>query len=111
MNDADRVPGWLADLQDALARAAELAGRGREAFDEDAALPLAFEALSNRIGDLAKKLCAADPDRFAGPAWRQAARHRDFVVHHDGRIDDDLLWATVTDSFPALAALVDAERG
>lgn len=71
--------------------------------------PLAFEALSNRIGDLAKRLVDADQARFADLVWRQAARNRDFVVHHYDRLDSDLLWRTVTTAFPLLAALVHAE--
>ncbi|WP_223624135.1 HepT-like ribonuclease domain-containing protein [Microbacterium sp. EST19A] len=102
---------WLGDLRDTLAAAARLVDRGRDAFDEDAALPLAFEALSNRIGELAKRLLHADQDRFTDPVWRQAARSRDFVVHHYDRLDGDLLWRTVTTAFPVLAALVQAEIG
>ncbi|QAY59522.1 DUF86 domain-containing protein [Microbacterium protaetiae] len=109
MNDAERISRWLWDLGLALARSEELAGRGKAAFDTDPALPLAFEALSNRVGDLAKRLVAADPGRFSHPSWRQAARHRDFVVHHYDRVDVELLWQTVTQSFPALAEKVREE--
>jgi uncharacterized protein with HEPN domain len=111
VNSADRVDRWLADLRDTLARAARLAERGREAFDEDDALSLAFEALSNRIGELAKRLVHADPARFADPVWRQAARNRDFVVHRDDRLDGELLWRTVTTAFPVLEGRVRAEIG
>jgi len=111
VNHEDRVGRWLDDLASTLARAEELAERGPEAFHSDPALPLAFEALSNRIGDLAKRLIATDPDRFSGATWRAAARHRDFVVHHYDRVDIELLWRTVTRSFPELAALVALERG
>lgn len=109
MKDADRIARWLADLEATLERAAELAERGRESFDNDSALPLAFEALSNRVGDLAKRLIGVDPQRFSQPSWRQAARHRDFVVHHYDRLDTDLLWQTVTQNFPQLARLARAE--
>lgn len=110
MNDPDRIARWLADLGSTLHQAARLAERGPEDFERDAALPLAFEALVNRVGDLAKRLVAADRDRFADPLWRAAARTRDFVVHHYDRIDTDLLWQTVTVSFPQLAELVRAQR-
>lgn len=104
MNEADRVARWLSDLIDTLDAARTLADRGRDAFDGDPALPLAFEALSNRIGDLAKRLVATAPEQFSAAVWRQAARHRDFVVHHYDRLDAELLWRTVTESFPALRA-------
>ena len=79
-----------------------LVARGRDAFDRDPAIPLAFEALSNRVGDLAKRLLAADAARFSDPVWRQAARNRDFVVHHYDRVDADALWTTVDRSFAEL---------
>ena len=97
-----RTTRWLTDLEAALDSAALLVSRGESAFRSDPALPLAFEALSNRVGDLSKRLTAADPERFSAPIWSQAARNRDFVVHHYGRIDIDALWVTVTVSFPEL---------
>jgi uncharacterized protein with HEPN domain len=103
---ADRVDRWLDDLAATLETAADLTARGREAFDRDPAVPLAFEALSNRVGDLARRLVAVDPERFGDPIWAQAARNRDFVVHHYDRIDPDALWETVSRSFPELAALL-----
>jgi uncharacterized protein with HEPN domain len=98
----ERVARWLVDLGTALDTAASLARRGEQAFRSDPALPLAFEALSNRVGDLSKRLATADPVRFSEPIWSQAARNRDFVVHHCGRIDTEALWITVTVTFPEL---------
>ncbi|MGB3374807.1 MAG: HepT-like ribonuclease domain-containing protein [Microbacterium sp.] len=89
--------------------ATTLAERGIEAYLQDPALPLAFEALVNRVGDLAKRLTRADAARFADPMWSAAARTRDFVAHHDDRVDTELLWCTVTVRFPQLLELVDAE--
>lgn len=99
----DWVAGWLADLVATLDVARELTTRGRDAFDTDVAVPLALEAIANRVGDLCKKLITADPGRFAEPIWSQAARNRDFVVHHYHRVDPDVLWRTAVISFPALA--------
>ncbi|MGL3148962.1 HepT-like ribonuclease domain-containing protein [Microbacterium sp. A82] len=110
MNEADRTQRWLDELRSTLDTAADLVERGHDAYDKDLAVPLAFEALSNRIGDLAKRLVVADSERFSALIWRQAARHRDYVVHHYDRLDGELLWRTVTESFPELAALVRAEQ-
>jgi len=107
---ADRVDRWLADLAATLDLAAELVARGEDAYRADAAMPLAFEALGNRVGDLAKRLITADPDRFTDAVWQQAARNRDFVVHHYDRIDLDLLWRTVSMSFPLLRAKLRSPR-
>ncbi|GAB3272047.1 HepT-like ribonuclease domain-containing protein [Arthrobacter pigmenti] len=103
----DRIDRWLADLSLTLDNTEELVARGKEAFDQDPALPLAFEALCNRVGDLAKRIPAADPVRFSDSIWRQAARNRDFVVHHYDRLDKDALWVTVTVSFPELRRRLD----
>jgi len=100
----NRVDRWVADLRAALALTADLVARGRAAYDADPALQLAFEALSNRVGELAKRLRTADPERFGDDIWTLAARNRDFVVHHYDRIDRDALWNTVTRDFPSLAA-------
>jgi uncharacterized protein with HEPN domain len=102
----ERIPTWLDDLRRALEDAAILVERGRDAYDRDIALPLAFEALSNRVGDLAKRLVAADPERFGEAIWTQAARNRDFVVHQYHQLDRDALWVTVSVDFPRLEALI-----
>lgn len=106
MKDEDRVRRWLLDLDRTLAEASLLIQRGRQEFDSDPAMPLAFEALCNRVGDLAKKLTFAAPDRFAETHWGQAARARDFVVHHYNRVDEAVLWNTVAVNFPELAEQV-----
>ena len=110
MKDAERVPGLLADLEDNLVIAADLVRRGRDAYDADAAVRLAFEALSTRIGDLCKRLVTVDPDRFDDPIWSQAAKNRDFVVHHYHRVDYAALWVTVSAGFPELHHLVIEQR-
>lgn len=102
----DAAERWTRELTATLATAAELVRRGRTAFDTDPAVPLAFEALSNRVGDLARRLVAVDPRRFSEPLWSAAARNRDVVVHHYHRLDKELLWSTVATDFPKLAALL-----
>ncbi|HET7414651.1 MAG TPA: HepT-like ribonuclease domain-containing protein [Arthrobacter sp.] len=103
----ERIDRWLSELSLTLDKTEELVARGRAAFDQDPALPLAFEALCNRVGDLAKRVLSADPDRFSDPIWRQAARNRDFVVRHYDRLDKEALWVTVTVSFPELRRRLD----
>ena len=108
MSIATRIPKLLEDLASNLDSAAALVSRSRSAFDSDPAVPLAFEALSNRVGDLCKQLVAADRARFADLNWRLAARNRDMVVHHYARINPDQLWVTVTEDFPQLRNLVSS---
>lgn len=104
---AAQTERWMLELRHTLATAAELTQRGRAAYDADPALRLAFEALSARVGDLAKRLTALDPERFRDPLWSAAARTRDVVAHHYHRLDHDLLWNTVTRDFAILATLFD----
>ncbi|EMY33887.1 hypothetical protein D477_012440 [Arthrobacter crystallopoietes BAB-32] len=106
----DRTRRWLTDLAANLDQSAELVDRGREAFDADPAVRLAFEALGNRVGDLCNRLIAADPSRFSDPIWRQAARNRDFLVHHYDRVDEQALWVTVSVSFPELRERLETYR-
>ena len=110
MKPDERIDRLLDDLLASLDTAALLVERERAAFDADPAIALAFEALSNRVGEIAKRLTSADAGRFSSPVWAQAARNRDFVVHHYDRIDRDALWMTVTRSFPELRAAAFAAR-
>ena len=102
-----QVERWVTELGATLDTADDLVARGRNAYDTDPALRLAFEALSSRVGDLAKRLVALDPDRFSAPLWSAAARNRAVVAHHYHRIDHDLLWQTVSRDFALLRALLD----
>ena len=107
----EQIARWTTELRTTLETAARLADRGRAAYDNDPALQLAFEALSNRVGDLAKRLVALDPERFSAPIWSAAARNRDVVAHHYHRIDPELLWQTVAHDFVTLKELLDQISG
>ncbi|PTL74511.1 hypothetical protein C1I63_17930 [Rathayibacter caricis DSM 15933] len=107
----DRSARWLDLIVEDCARAQALVDRGRDAFDADPALPLAFEALANRIGDLAKRLAHDDPQRFSEALWSIAAKNRDFIVHHYDVVDRDRLWLTVATDFPSVADLARSKRG
>ncbi|GAA1814551.1 HepT-like ribonuclease domain-containing protein [Agromyces neolithicus] len=106
----DRIDRWIDDLDATLVRAESLVARGQDEYRSDPALPLAFEALSSRVGELAKRLTAAQPERFDDQIWSQAARNRDFVVHHYDRIDHEALWLTVAVAFPRLRTTLNELR-
>ncbi len=110
MRPDDRISGLLDDLDETLRSAATLVDRGRAAFDEDIAIQLAFEALSNRVGEIAKRLVQLNPDLFTEPMWSLAAKNRDKLVHHYQLIDHEVLWSTVARSFPELAQLASSKR-
>lgn len=106
----EQIERWLRSLDATLATADEIVERGRHAFHEDAALPLACEALAARVGELSRLLVAADPVRFEDPMWSLAARGQEIVVHRLGRVDEQLMWVTVTEGFPEIADLVERQR-
>lgn len=98
MNSHERIEGLLDDLEQTLDSAAVLVARGRGAFDSDLAMRLAFEALSNRVGEVSKLLTQLDPQLFAEPVWSFATKNRD-------SIDLDVLWDTAASHFPKLREL------
>jgi uncharacterized protein with HEPN domain len=107
---AEQIERWLRGLDVTLATASEIVDRGREAFREDAALPLACEALTTRVGELARLLVAADPDRFDDPMWSLVARSQEIVVQHYSRVDEQMMWVTVAEGFPEIEDLVQGAR-
>jgi uncharacterized protein with HEPN domain len=110
VNPDDRIEGLLEDLEQTLQYADELVSRGRSEFDKDIAMRLAFEALSNREGEVSKQLVELDPRLFSESDWSFASKNRDKVVHHYNAIDHELLWATVSIYFPTLRALAQSKR-
>lgn len=106
----EQIERWLRGLDVTLATASEIVERGRDAFREDAALPLACEALTTRVGELARLLVAADPRRFDDPMWSLVARSQEIVVQHYSRVDEQMMWVTVAEGFPEIEDLVLGAR-
>ncbi|KQW06244.1 hypothetical protein ASC66_06865 [Leifsonia sp. Root4] len=106
----EQIERWLRGLDVTLATASEIVDRGRDAFREDAALPLACEALTTRVGELARLLVAADPQRFDDPMWSLVARSQEIVVQHYSRVDEQMMWVTVAEGFPEIEDLVQGAR-
>ena len=94
---------WVSLLEENLATANTLFACSREQFLNDPTLQLAGEALVMRVGDLAKQLHGIEPALWESSVWQSAARSRDFVAHHYHRVDVELLWETLSVSFPDLA--------
>lgn len=106
----EQVERWLSALDEVLESAAEFVSRGRDAFRRDSALPLACEALDRRLGELTRKLVAADPVRFDDPMWSLAARARVIDTGHYNRINEQALWMVVSEGFPEIADLAEQQR-
>ncbi len=101
-NGSRPVEAILDDIEDAAAAAAELVGRGREAWHEDRLLRLAGEAVIGRIADAANR--SPDPVKEAVPdvPWDDIRDIRILVDHSYHRIDYDALWETLTVDVPHL---------
>lgn len=95
----------LLDFLDFAEQAAELVSRGRAAYDQDAQLRLAGEAIVHRLGEAVARL----PDSLlkAHPVipFRAAKRMRFLIASH-GRADPEIIWATLSNNLPAMAAQV-----
>jgi uncharacterized protein with HEPN domain len=103
----DKVVG---DLLDAASAAAEIVARGPEAWDNDRLVRLAAEAVINRIGDAAGKLSDEVRAAMPGVPWDDIRANRALVAHIYHRIDPQVLWATLAQDVPQLAAEVERWR-
>ena len=75
--------------------------RGRDAFDNDAAVRDAVVYQTVVLGEAAKAVVQADPtlaDALTrdGIEWSLLARMRDRLTHQYWRTDADIVWATAT---------------
>jgi uncharacterized protein with HEPN domain len=100
---AHRDQRAVQDILDFCEQAARLVARGREAFETDEVLPLAGEALAQRVGDAAARLSQAFQDQHPDLPWRAIRGMRNLLVHDCGRIDHRVVWNTLTADFPVLA--------
>lgn len=98
------------DLLDAAGAAAEIVARGQEAWDNDRLMRLAAEAVIDRIGDAAGKLPAEVRAAMPGVPWDDVRANRVLVAHIYHRIDPKILWATLVQDVPQLAAEVEQWR-
>jgi len=86
-------------------------GRGREAFDRDAALRDAILYQVVVLGEAAKAAVAADPSlasEVPDVEWSPIARMRDRVTHHYWATDREVVWATATVAVPELRRAIAA---
>jgi uncharacterized protein with HEPN domain len=93
----------LRDLDDVLTRAANIVARGRGAFDADDAIRLACEALSARVGEIAReRLSAQYRESRSDIPWSDIIRMRDLLLHQYHRTDYNIVWDTVAQRMPLL---------
>jgi uncharacterized protein with HEPN domain len=100
MTKSDLV--YLRHILDASRTLAEVRDRAGSA-DRLAMLPVeraAVERLLTVIGGTAKNVSPAFRDEHPEIPWRGMAGLRDRLVHHYFGVDDEAVWATITEDLP-----------
>ncbi|CAN5784444.1 hypothetical protein BH18ACT15_BH18ACT15_06670 [soil metagenome] len=98
------VDAILADIEQAGEAAAELIGRGRQAWDNDVLLRLAGEAVIGRIADATNRLPEEIKGSIHDVPWDDIRDIRILVDHIYHRIDYNSLWQTLHDDVPHLVS-------
>lgn len=92
----------IAHILGAIARIEEIAGRGREAFDESHILQAAALYNVQLIGEAASQLTQEARDRYPDAPWRNVISMRHFVMHRYFDVDLEVVWETVAVHAPLL---------
>lgn len=92
----------LEDIREACRTLADLADRGKGAFDADPAVRLAMERLLEIIGEAATALDEETTATYPDVQWRDVTRLRILLAHHYHRVDPSQVWTIVTSDIPTL---------
>lgn len=96
----------LDDVLQAAEYARSIVARGRASFDEDVTLRLAgervIEMLAEAVNAAVEELEGAYPDY----PWHEPIGMRNLLAHEYWRADPDLVWTTLTEDIPKVAAMV-----
>jgi uncharacterized protein with HEPN domain len=91
----------------ALAIADFIEGRSMEDYLADRMLRSAVERQCEIIGEALSQLRALAPDIAASiPDLRRAVAFRNLLIHGYAAVDDRVVWRTITEDLPRLAAAV-----
>ncbi|MCL2315916.1 MAG: DUF86 domain-containing protein [Actinomycetia bacterium] len=111
MKHEDRIERWLGDLRTFASQAAFITSQGRDRYLEDSpdgmVLRAAGERILIRVATVAERLPAEFRDSHPGVEWVKIIRMRNLVAHQYERVNDDLLWVTLSTDIPALIVQVD----
>lgn len=110
----ERAAEQLLYLDATLAEMAQLADRGRPAYDADIAVARACQYNVVRLAADLERLGAAWLTSHPAVPWRLIRGMRNRIAHNYWTVDDDIVWAVVsehaTQLHQALAAEIDAAR-
>lgn len=101
----------IQDILEACDRLAQIAARGRPAYDGDWVVRDAANYNLTVIGEALGRLSAQFVARHRDLPVRQAKSLRNKLAHEYFVADPDILWDTITQDVPALAAKLAAIRG
>lgn len=98
----------LEDVLDFARIAERLVARGRQAYDRDEMLPLAAEAILQRVGEAVVRL----PEEFVAShpqvRWRLMRGMRNLIAHEYQVVDPVIVWNTLARELPTDAAAIQA---
>ena len=93
----------LREMADASRKAVNFAkGRGRADLDNDEMFALAIIRLLEIVGEAAKGISEDIRRRHPEIPWNQVTGTRDRLIHGYFNVDNDIVWAIVTNDLPNL---------
>lgn len=101
----------LDDIRRMCEVAAQVAARGRSAFDGDELLRLALERALEIAGEAATQLSDAARANYSNVAWRELMAVRVLLAHAYHRADPDQLWSIAINDLPVVALALGSNLG
>lgn len=98
----------LLDFLDVARLAADLVGRGKQAYESDVQLRLAGEAIVHKLGQSAARLPTSIIADHPQIPFRAMKAMRNLVAQECDRSDPEIIWVTFEQHLPAVAAQVAA---
>ena len=100
----------LDDLAGFVEIAERLHARGETIFMSDEALPLAAEAVINRIGEAVNRLPDAFKADFPAVPWRAIRGMRNLLSHHYESANSVMIWQTLETALPTFGKALGLDR-
>ena len=102
----DRLP--MHQMLEHVREAVEMIrGRTRVELQTNRMLQLALVHLVQTVGEAASRVSPAGRVRYSEIPWGKAITTRHRMVHGYDTIDHDVVWDTIADDFPPLAAALE----
>ncbi|CAN5894601.1 DUF86 domain-containing protein [soil metagenome] len=98
----------LTDILDAVEKIERIAGRGRNAFDDDELVQVWMIHHVQVTGEAARALSAETRAKHPNVPWKLIVGMRHILVHHYFGIDLNEVWNVVERDLPDLKARINA---